>query len=139
MFDEIVKILRAKGFKGKVEGFTTTNASKIEANSNLSLLVNKRALNFDKNDKELYSQFSTFIYKYTKKGTLQLEAMAGHHDDRIMSLAIACEAMKQGNKSGVYSIDRLRPNRKPMDICEKYDDPQAYREEQEYRKKYRLV
>lgn len=139
MFDEITQILRAKGFKGKVDGFTTTNASKIEANSKLSLLVDKRALNFDKNDKELYSQFSTFIYKYTKKGTLQLEAMAGHHDDRIMSLAIACEAMKQGNKSGVYSIDRLRPNRKPMDICEKYDNPKGYEEEQEYRKKYMLV
>lgn len=138
MYDEIIKLV-SPSIKSRVQPFTTTNTSKNDICGYLALLIDKKAIHFESDDKELYSQFGTFIYKFTKHGAMQLEAMAGHHDDRIMSLAIACEAMKQGNKSGVYSIDRLRPNRKPMDIWEHYDNPQAYREEQEYRKKYILV
>ena len=46
-------------------------------------------------DKELFSQFGTFICKITKTKKLTFGAKEGYHDDRIMSLAIALKCRKE--------------------------------------------
>lgn len=90
MFNEIRKQVKRKF---KVNEFSTTNASKERIISNLATLIEQEKISFDKNDTSLFSQFSTFQATYTKNKHLQLQARQGYHDDRIMSLAMALEAM----------------------------------------------
>ena len=90
MFNEIRKQVKRKF---KVNEFSTTNASKERIISNLATLIEQEKITFDKNDTSLFSQFSTFQATYTKNKHLQLQARQGYHDDRVLSLAMAVEAM----------------------------------------------
>ena len=56
------------------------------------MAIANKEIHFNNEDKELFSELGTFIVKYTKTGHMQFEALAGHHDDRIMALAIALQA-----------------------------------------------
>lgn len=98
MINEIRKLIPRKSL---LEGFTTTNSTKQTILSDLSLSISKSTIYFDKEEKELFSQFGTFIFKFTKKGNIQLEAQSGHKDDRVMSLAIAlaCKTDKENTMS----------------------------------------
>ena len=87
MINQIKKLVRNKG---KIYEWTTSNSSKEEIISNLAVLVANKSIEFD--DKELFSQFGTFICKITKSKKLSFAAMEGKKDDRIMSLAIALKA-----------------------------------------------
>lgn len=89
MFNEVRKQVARKF---KLNEFSTSNTSKERIISNLATLIEQGKIEFDKNDSELFSQFSTFQASYTKNKHLQLQARNGYHDDRIMSLAIALEA-----------------------------------------------
>lgn len=85
--------------------FNTTNSSKERILSNLATLIQQNKIIFNKEDTQLYSQFSTFIGTYTKNHNLKLEAKQGFHDDRIMSLAIALEAR---NTHKVFTQDNYK-------------------------------
>lgn len=91
MFNEIQKLV---GNTNKLKEWLTTNASKEEIISDLALKIAQNKVYFNENDTELYSQFGTFLCKFSKSRKMQFEAMAGCHDDRIMSLAIALKAKK---------------------------------------------
>ena len=91
MYNEIKKLV---GNTNKLKEWLTTNATKEEIISNLALKIAQNGVFFNEEDKELYSQFGTFLCKFSKSRKMQFEAMAGSHDDRIMSLAIALQAKK---------------------------------------------
>ncbi|MBQ0089746.1 MAG: terminase family protein [Prevotellaceae bacterium] len=89
MINEVLKLIKRKSL---VHEWNTSNTSKNEILSNLAVKIANKTLIFNELDTELYSQFGTFITKYSKTGRLQLEAQTGHKDDRVMSLAIALKA-----------------------------------------------
>ena len=117
MFEEIIKLVN-KPYLRKIKPFTTTNASKNEICGSLAVAISERKVHFLPN-KKLFGQLGTFIYKYTKLGKVQLEAMAGSHDDTVLSLAIAhyCRVREVGAS---YTIDNYKPIRKPKTLAEKY-------------------
>lgn len=86
MINEIRKLVREKS---KLREWTTTNSSKEEINTKLAVAIAKKEIHIPSVNRELYSQFATFVANYTKSGKLQLNATCGNHDDRVMSLAIA--------------------------------------------------
>lgn len=89
MFNEIKKLVRNQQI---IKPWETTNSTKEQIITNLALRIAQNRISFDEMDKDLFSQFGTFLCKFTKTKKLQFEAMAGSHDDRIMSLAIALQA-----------------------------------------------
>lgn len=91
MLNEIRKLVKDNH---KLKEWTTSNSSKEEIISDLAVCIANKNIIFDENDKELYSQFGTFVCKYSKTGKLQFAAQNGFKDDRIMSLAIALKAKK---------------------------------------------
>lgn len=89
MFNEIKKLVKDKS---RLREWETTNSSKEEIVSNLAVKIAQEKVSFNEVDRELFSQFGTFLCKFTKTKKMQFEAMSGCHDDRIMSLAIAHQA-----------------------------------------------
>lgn len=101
MINEIRKLVNNKNI---IQDFLTTNKSKNEILSAVAMLIAQKDIYFDEEDKQLYGQFSTFTAKYSKTGNVQLEALPGYHDDRIMSLGIANYAREIGTALGTYNI-----------------------------------
>lgn len=101
MINEIVKLLNNKQL---VEEWQTTNESKVRIVSQLAVEISKSEITFNKDNHQLFSQYSTFIYKYSKTGKLILEASGNCHDDTVMSMAIALECRNNGVMSGEYQI-----------------------------------
>ena len=89
MFNEIKKLTKDKS---KLKEWLTSNASKEQIITNLALRIAQSHIFFNELDNGLRDQFGTFICRYTKSRKMQFEALSGHHDDRIMSLAIAMQA-----------------------------------------------
>lgn len=89
MLNQIEKLVSNKS---KLKEWTTTNATKETAVSSLAMAIANKEITFNKADNELFSEFGSFIVKYTKTGRMQFQAASGKHDDRIMSLAIALQA-----------------------------------------------
>ena len=89
MLNEIQKLVSDKS---KLREWTTTNQTKEKAVSTLAMAIANKEIHFSNEDKELFSELGTFIVKYTKTGHMQFEALSGHHDDRIMALAIGLQA-----------------------------------------------
>lgn len=92
MINEIKKATKKKRL---IKEFVTTNESKNAILSDLAMKISKKEIHFLKSDNQLFAQFGSFIVKWTKTGKMQLMAMDGKHDDRIMSLAIALKAKEQ--------------------------------------------
>ena len=88
MYNEIKKLVKNKS---KLREWTTTNATKEQIVSNLAVRIAQNQISFNDLDRELFSQFGTFLGQYLKSGKMKFEAMAGCHDDRIMSLGIALQ------------------------------------------------
>lgn len=88
MYNEIKKLVKNKS---KLREWTTTNATKEQIVSNLAVRIAQNQIFFNDLDRELFSQFGTFLGQYLKSGKMKFEAMAGCHDDRIMSLGIALQ------------------------------------------------
>ena len=89
MYNEIKKLVRDKS---KLKEWVTSNGSKEQIITNLALRIAQKLITFNDLDTDLRDQFGTFICRYTKSRKMQFEALSGHHDDRIMSLAIALQA-----------------------------------------------
>lgn len=89
MYNEIKKLVKDKAL---LKEWVTSNNSKEQIITNLALRIAQNRITFNEMDKGLRDQFGTFICRYSKSRKMQFEAMAGHHDDRIMSLAIALQA-----------------------------------------------
>lgn len=90
MLNEIKKLVKSRD---KIKYWTTTNATKVDIINLLSIKCSNSEIMFDKKDRKLFSEFSTFIYKLSKSRNVIYEAKAGFHDDRVMSMAIALKCM----------------------------------------------
>ena len=88
MLNEVRKLVRGKN---KLYEWTTTNASKEEIVSNLAVSIANKDIFFDEDDKELYSEFGTFICKISKTKKLVFGAQNGRHDDMVMATCIALQ------------------------------------------------
>ena len=71
--------------------FTTTNESKKQYISLLSLAIANGEIHFEEDNKLLYSELSTFTFKLTKGGNITYAAREGYHDDCVTSLGIALQ------------------------------------------------
>lgn len=90
MIEQIKKLSKKKNI---IYEWETTNKSKEEIITDLAMDIANHDISY--NDKELFSQFGTFICKITKTKKLSFGAKDGYHDDRIMSLAIALRCRKE--------------------------------------------
>lgn len=90
MIEQIKKLSKKKNI---IYEWETTNKSKEEIITDLAMDIANHDISYD--DKELFSQFGTFICKITKTKKLTFGAKEGYHDDRIMSLAIALKCRKE--------------------------------------------
>lgn len=105
MINEIKKLVKNKKL---LHSFLTTNQSKTDIITELALAIDKNEIWFNKLDTDLYSQFSTFIYKITKTKKISFGAKAGHKDDKIMSLAIALKCKNEKLNMGKFSYSFIR-------------------------------
>ena len=55
------------------------------------------------NDPELRIELESFIFIQDDGQRIKYSAMSGHHDDRVMSLAIGYRCFKEGRTLGSYS------------------------------------
>lgn len=94
IINEVLKIVKRKSI---VNEWNTSNSSKNEILSDLAVKIANKDILFQLSDNQLYSQFSTFITKFSKSGKIQLQAANGCMDDMVMSLAIGLKA-KTDNK-----------------------------------------
>lgn len=95
MYNEIKKQLDKKA---NFQLFTTTNETKKQYISLISVAVANNAIHFEKSNSLLYGQMGTFTYSITKAGNVTYAAKAGFHDDTITSLGIAMQC-KEDNPS----------------------------------------
>lgn len=103
MANEIRKKLKRKNMFME---FATTNESKKQYISILAVAIANNNIHFERDNKLLYSELSTYTFKITKAGNITYAAREGFHDDTISSLAIALqckEDTKYDNKNIRFS------------------------------------
>ena len=89
MYEEIRKMLKNKHC---ISLYATTNQSKKDYISLISVAITNREITFDKGNKTLYSEMGTFTYKLTKNGLITYAAQEPNHDDTVISLGLALAA-----------------------------------------------
>jgi len=82
--------------------FTTTSKSKQEIIDELVYAFNMNSIKLI-NDAELRIELESFIFIQDDGQRIKYSAMSGHHDDRVMSLAIGYRCFKEGKSLGSYS------------------------------------
>ena len=102
MANEIKKKLH---FKNNFYSFTTTNESKKQYISLLSVLIANNNIHFEEENRLLYSELSTFTFKLTKSGNITYAAKEGYHDDTVTSLGIALQCKEDFKASGSPNIN----------------------------------
>ena len=95
-----------KGKVKQIEPFVTSNRSKTEAIEGLILDLNENNIKIP--SKELFSplhnELSVFTYEYSPSSrTIKYGSPNGHHDDTVISLAIANLCRKKLRTLGTYS------------------------------------
>lgn len=99
MLNEIKKLVKNKNI---VYEWQTSNSSKTDIIVQLALYISRKDIQFNVDDKMLWEQLSTFVQKYTKTGKLQFCGIS--HDDCVMSMAIALQALTDLQQNGTYTI-----------------------------------
>jgi hypothetical protein len=85
-----------------IEAFTTTSRSKQEIIDDL--IYNFNMINFKAiNDTELRIELESFVFIQDAGQQIKYSSISGQHDDRVMSLAIAKKAHKEGRNMGRYN------------------------------------
>lgn len=94
MANEIRKqLLKKSNFKT----FATTNESKKDYISLIAVAIANGDMHFERENRLLYSELSTYTFKLTKTGNVTYAARDGFHDDTVSSLGIALQC-KEDNK-----------------------------------------
>lgn len=94
MANEIRKqLLKKSNFKT----FATTNESKKDYISLIAVAIANGDIHFERDNRLLYSELSTYTFKLTKTGNVTYAARDGFHDDTVSSLGIALQC-KEDNK-----------------------------------------
>lgn len=107
--NQVKKLVRRKS---NIYEWTTTNSSKEEIISDLAVAIVNRELHFNEDDKELYSQFGTFIAQISKTKKLTFAAQEGKKDDMIMATSIALKAKNDFKYTGKNNNNFVRSNTK---------------------------
>lgn len=107
MANEIKKQLRNKS---KFFTFATTNETKKEYISMLAVAIANNNIHFEKDNKLLYSELSTYTFKLTKSGNITYAARDGFHDDTVSSLGIALQCKEDYKYSGKPNINYVQSN-----------------------------
>ena len=107
MANEIKKQLRKKS---SFHTFETTNPTKKDYIGLIAVGVANGTLHFEKENKLLYSEMSTFTYKLTKTGNITYAAQEPFHDDTVTSLGIALQCKEDYKFSGVNNLSFIRNN-----------------------------
>lgn len=92
--------------------FTTTNESKKQYISLLSVAIANGEIHFESNNKLLYSELSTFTFKLTKGGNITYAARDGYHDDTVTSLGIALQCKEDFQYKPINRGNFIRTNTK---------------------------
>lgn len=95
--DPIVEDLQRAGlsmwYQGDKPGFKFTNDSKSQLINNLAISIEQRRITFP-NEAILIDELSSYEYDITDSGKITYNAPDGKHDDAVVSLALACWALK---------------------------------------------
>ena len=100
MANEIKKQLKRKS---NFYSFATTNESKKDYIGLIAVAIANGDIHFEKGNKLLYSEMSTFTYKLTKTGNITFAAQEPFHDDTVTSLGIAMQCKEDFKHSGINS------------------------------------
>ncbi len=87
--------------------FVTTNSSKTNVIEDLIYGLNNGNLTLPTKNcfSPLYTELKVFTFEYNPKTrNIRYEAQQGHHDDCVMSLAIAYNSLKQKKTTGSYYV-----------------------------------
>lgn len=95
--------------KNNFKTFTTTNESKKQYISLLAVAIDNNNIHFEKDNRLLYSELSTFTFKLTKTGNITYAARDGYHDDTITSLGISLQCKDDCYKKYTHNfVDIIR-------------------------------
>lgn len=109
IINEVKKLVKNSN---RIYEWTTTNSSKEEIISDLAVKISNNEIYFNREDTELFSQFATFITKFTKTRKLTFAAQDGKKDDMVMAVAIALRCKKDFIKSGQNNLDFIPTKQK---------------------------
>lgn len=107
MANEIKKQLTRKS---NFYTFTTTNETKKQYISLISVAVANAEIHFEPDNRLLYSELSTFTFKLTRAGNITYEARPGFHDDSVTSLGIALQCKDDHRYTGQNNNMFVRSN-----------------------------
>ena len=102
------KLLRKSNFYT----FATTNETKKQYISLISVAVANHEIHFEKDNVLLYSEMGTFSFKLTKTGTVTYAALSGKHDDTVTSLGIALQCREDFQYKVINKGNFIRTNTK---------------------------
>lgn len=95
--DPIVEDLQRAGlsiwYDGEKPGFKFTNESKTRLVQNLAICLEQRRITFPA-ESILIDELNAYEYQLTDGGKITYNAPDGKHDDAVISLALACWALK---------------------------------------------
>lgn len=92
-----VELMRGRlGFGHRVEGYYFTQDAKERLITQLQLAFQTKTISYPADLDILRDELVNYEYTYTKGGRFRYSAPQGMHDDCVISLALAVEAMKLG-------------------------------------------
>lgn len=92
--------------------FGTTNETKKDYISLIAVNIANRTIHFERSNKLLYSELSTFTYKLTKTGNITYAAQEPFHDDTITSLGICLQCKEDFKYQGINKNKFILTNAK---------------------------
>ena len=92
--------------------FGTTNETKKQYVSLISVAVANHEIHFEKDNTLLYSEMGTFSFKLTKTGTVTYAALSGKHDDTVTSLGICLQCKQDFQYKVINKGNFVRTNTK---------------------------
>ena len=101
MVNEVKKLCKQRS---KVIEWTTTNESKEVQVGLLQTLLTKDMVHFEEHNTELKSQLDTFSFSFSKTKKVTYAALAGYHDDRVLSLMMGLQAKEDYGYSGGSNV-----------------------------------
>lgn len=116
--DPVVEDLQHSGlslwYKDDKPGFKFTNESKNQLINNLAIAIEQRRITFP-NEPILIDELQAFEYSITDGGRIKYGAPDGKHDDCVISLGLACWAIRsQLSEAQVYmkaDVEDNKPDR----------------------------
>lgn len=102
MKNEIAKKLNRKS---NFYGYTTTNETKKQYISILSVAIANNKIHFEEDNRLLFSELSTFTFKLTKGGNITYAARDGYHDDTVTSLGVCLQCREDFKYTGQNNLN----------------------------------